>query len=116
MPAEEKYRRIKLSNPKIKANITDIPEARNFLSLLGWDLVEEEGVEFLTLPAKKNITMAHVRDIQAAQQELSKKLRENMKRSASAASLPQNDSTREQLRQQIEADRLERAAAKAGQT
>jgi len=112
MPKEEKYRRIKLSNPKIKANITDIPEARKYLTLLGWALIDEEGVEFLTLPAKISITMNHVRDIQTAQQELSKKQRD-LKRSASAASLPSNNSDQQRLREQIEADRLERAAAKA---
>lgn len=112
MPKENKYRRIKLSNPKIKANITDIPEARKYLILLGWELIDEEGVEFLTLPAKISISMAHVRDIQTAQQELSKKQRD-LKRSASAASLPSNNSDQQRLREQIEADRLERAAAKA---
>ena len=112
MPKEEKYRRIKLSNPKIKANIADIPEARNFLSLLGWELIEEEGVEFLTLPAKKGITMAQVRDIQTAQHELSKK-QKDLKRSASTASLPSNNSDQQRLREQLEADRRERAAAKA---
>jgi hypothetical protein len=112
MPKEEKYRRIKLSNPKIKANIADIPEARNFLTLLGWELIEEEGVEFLTLPAKKGITMAQVRDIQTAQHELSKK-QKDLKRSASTASLPSNNSDQQRLREQLEADRRERAAAKA---
>lgn len=113
MPAEAKYRRIKLSNPKIKANITDVPEARNFLTLLNWELVvEEDGEEFLTLPTSKNITMAHVRDVQTAQQELSKKQRD-LKRSASAASIPSNNSDQQRLREQLEADRRERAAAQA---
>lgn len=112
LPTEAKYRRIKLSNPKIKANIADIPEARQVLTLLGWDLIDEEGEEFLTLPANKNITMAHVRDIQTAQQELSKKQRD-LKRSASTASLPSNNSDHQRLREQLDADRRERAAAKA---
>jgi UBX domain-containing protein 6 len=111
-PKEAKYRRIKLSNPKIKASIAEVPEARKYLTLLGWELIAEEGVEFLILPEKKAITMAQVRDIQTAQQELSKK-QKDLKRSASAASLPSNNSDQQRLREQIEADRLERAAAKA---
>ena len=84
------------------------------LSLLGWEQIEEEGEAFLTLPQNKGVTMAQVRDIQAAQQELARKERD-LKRSASAASLP-GCSEQQRLRAQIEADRQERAIAQAAST
>ena len=109
MPAEKKYRKIKCSNPKIQVNIVDKAGAKEALALLGWIEVIEAEETFLTLPDGKLITMSDVRDVQAAQQELSKK-EKDLKRSASAAKLP-GSTDQQRLRAQLEADRKERAAA-----
>ena len=89
MPSEAKYRRVKLSNPKIKATIADMASAKAVLAVLAWEeeTSEEDNEAYLVLPPKKNITMAQVRDVIEAQRELSKKQRE-MQRSSSTAKLP----------------------------
>jgi len=46
-PAEEKYRKVRLSNPKIAETLVHVAGARQFLRALGWQLVE---TEFLQLP------------------------------------------------------------------
>merc|ERR1712048_906557 len=51
-PTEEKFRRIKLTNPKIAANITDVPNAVALLTEMGW---VQEGEE-LVLPAALRLT------------------------------------------------------------
>jgi hypothetical protein len=167
-PAEEKFRRLKLSNSKIRAQVAEAEGGLAAMGELGWQQGEGEEGEgpVLTLP-KGGATMAQVclpplllrvcvcldsagvapallcgscvylgsqqrlplpalnqpcpvpclpclrclqvRAIQEAQQAFKKNERQ-VKRSKSAASLP---GTQEQqaLRQQLEADRLERAAA-----
>lgn len=92
MPTEPKYRSIKLSNPKIKANIVDVEGACNVLELMGWErsLDAQSGEEVYVLGPKTTVTMSQVRDIQEAQQQLTRKQRD-MKRSASVASLRGNN-------------------------
>ena len=110
MPKQDKYRRIKLGNAKIKASIGDVQAAQDALAVMGWEKVQDEtDGEVLVLPEAKTTTMAEVRDIQAAQKELERKERD-LKRSASAASLRANDD-QARIRSQLEADRLERSAA-----
>ena len=46
-PAEAKYRKVRLSNPKIGEGLVFVPGARQFLRAAGWQLVERE---FLELP------------------------------------------------------------------
>jgi len=46
-PAEPKYRKMRLSNPKVADGLVHVPGARQFLRAIGWALVEEE---FLQLP------------------------------------------------------------------
>mmetsp|Transcript_14279 Transcript_14279/g.35472 ORF Transcript_14279/g.35472 Transcript_14279/m.35472 type:complete len:417 (-) Transcript_14279:448-1698(-) len=41
-PVNEKFKRIKLSNPKIHANITQIDPALEALLLMGWELLDED--------------------------------------------------------------------------
>ena len=111
-PKEAKYRKLKLSNAKIAASVVGVDGARDFLLGAGWEFREDpEDGEVLVLPAGANaITMAHVRDIQEAQRALTLK-QKDLKRSASAASLPPNASDpKAVLREQLENDRRERAA------
>eukprot|EP00406_Dinophysis_acuminata_P002419 CAMPEP_0179229098 /NCGR_PEP_ID=MMETSP0797-20121207/10160_1 /TAXON_ID=47934 /ORGANISM="Dinophysis acuminata, Strain DAEP01" /LENGTH=126 /DNA_ID=CAMNT_0020936159 /DNA_START=101 /DNA_END=477 /DNA_ORIENTATION=- len=58
-PGEEKFRRIKLTNPKIAATITDVPGAVDLLKEMGW---VEDG-EGLVLPP--SVRLCHERDVVA---------------------------------------------------
>jgi hypothetical protein len=58
-PGEEKYRRLKLSNAKIRSSIADAEGGLGAMRELGWRLGEDEGQEVLTL-AKGLATMAQV--------------------------------------------------------
>ena len=48
-PAEAKFRKVRLSNPKLAEGLVFVPGARQFLRALGWRLVE---TEFLELPVE----------------------------------------------------------------
>ena len=48
-PAEEKYRKVRLSNSKIAEGLVFVPGARQFMRAIGWKLVE---TEFLQLPVE----------------------------------------------------------------
>jgi len=48
-PTEEKYRKVRLSNPKVAEGLVHVKGARQFLRALGWQLVE---TEFLQLPVE----------------------------------------------------------------
>jgi hypothetical protein len=91
MPKEAKYRRIKLSNPKIKAGVADVPSARLALQLMGWVSVQDDvDGDILVLPEKQSLSMAQVRDVQDAQREVTKRARELQRQAISAAGLPGN--------------------------
>ena len=57
--AEEKYRRVKLTNAKIKAALVDVSGAVDAMLTLGW-VREEGGEDALVLPKGKFFTMAEV--------------------------------------------------------
>lgn len=101
MPKEIKYRRIKLSNPKIKAAVANVPAALQALQLMGWEAVPNDADgDILVLPEKQSVTMAQVRDIQDAQREVTKRERELQRQAISAAAgLPGN---KEQVATKIE--------------
>lgn len=83
-PKEPKYRKIKLSNKKIKSTLVDEQGCMAVLSMLGWiEQMDTEGEEVMVLPEKVVLSMAQVRDVQNAQQELKK----GLSRSTSSASL-----------------------------
>jgi len=44
-PTETKYRKVRLSNPKVAEGLVHVPGARQFLVALGWQLVEAEFLE-----------------------------------------------------------------------
>lgn len=48
-PSEEKYRKVRLSNPKVGEGLVFVPGARQFLRAIGWQLIE---TEFLQLPVE----------------------------------------------------------------
>ena len=55
--AEEKFRRVKLSNPKIKAALVDVPGAMQALLVLGWAR-EQEPEEAVVVPKGRHFSMA----------------------------------------------------------
>ena len=57
--AEEKFRRVKLSNPKIKAALADVPGAMQALLTLGWAR-EQEPEEAVVVPKGRHFSMAEV--------------------------------------------------------
>merc|ERR1719240_1957241 len=48
-PSEPKYRKMRLSNPKVAEGLVHVMGARQFLRALGWRIVE---TEFLELPVE----------------------------------------------------------------
>lgn len=58
-PTEEKFRRIKLSNPKIAAAITNVPSAVDALKQMGWI----ESLDGLSLP--QSVCFAHEMEVSA---------------------------------------------------
>ena len=56
---DEKYRRLRLSNPRIAAAIVEVPGALDALLALGWAPDESEP-EYLVCPRSAKMTMAEV--------------------------------------------------------
>ena len=138
-PTELKFRRLRLSNPKITEVIVDTPNALDALQALGWEAEDDQ----LVLPITRQLTYAHVRPVyskiefraelacvdvtqqtpavpQSRQgclqvrviqeaQERLKKVQKDAKRSK-AASKATLTKDQQQLRAQMEADRRERAS------
>merc|ERR1712048_217062 len=104
-PTEDKFRHIKLTNPKIAAAITDVPNAVDLLKEMGW---QQEGEE-LVLPA--SVRLAHEREVVViidAKDWYKKEAEKEHKRQMQA--LKERDPEKENLLKQMEADRKERAA------
>ncbi len=109
-PTEAKFRKLKLSNEKITSLIVNVPGALDALLELGWQrAADEDGTEVLVLPAGKHMTMADVRNIDAAAERLADALKAKARADAAARSRPL-DPEKERIRAQMEADRRERAA------
>lgn len=105
-PSEDKFRKIRLTNPKIAEAITNVPAAMVALTEMGW---QQEG-ENLVLPNSTKLAFeTHVRAIQDTQDFFKKEIEKEKKRKLQA--LKQNhDPDKENLRKQIEADRKEKEA------
>merc|ERR1712048_284660 len=104
-PTEEKFRRIKLTNPKIAAAITDVPNAVELLKEMGW---QQEGEE-LVLPAA--VRLLHEREVVGiidAKDWYKKEAEKEHKRQMQA--LKERDPEKENLLKQMEADRKEKQA------
>jgi hypothetical protein len=59
--AEEKFRRVRLSNSKIKACLVDVPGAIDALVAIGWATEGGEEDPALVVPKGRHISMAEVR-------------------------------------------------------
>lgn len=103
-PTEEKFRRIKLTNPKLAAAVTAAPTMVDIMQEMGW-VRTEEGLE---LPASVRLVHeCHVVGIIDAQ-DFYKKAAEDARRSALRAS--KLDSEKAELMKKMEVDRMEKKA------
>jgi len=104
-PAEEKFRKINLTNEKIKKALTDIPNAVLLMEEMGW---VHEG-DSLILPATSRFSHEiHVVGIIDAQDYYKEQLKKERSRETRARK--EVDEEKEKLRQQMEVDRKEKAA------
>ena len=105
-PAEEKFRKVRLTNEKIAAVLVQVEGAKQVMLEMGW---VEEG-EFLVLPARVQLSFnKEVRDIEEAKTKLKKEQEQAMLLGA-CKKQRQEDPEMKRLREQMEADRKERAA------
>ena len=95
---------IRLTNDKIAAVLVAVEGAKAAMLAMGW---VEDG-EFLVLPAGVQLSMKEVRDIEDAKAKLKKEEEQALMRAA----LPKKkeDPEMKRLREQLEADKKERAA------
>lgn len=104
-PTDDKFRNIKLSNPKIAAAITNVPFAVDALLEMGW----VHSADGLALPAEVNLN--HEVEVVAlidAKDHFKKEEEKERKRKVLARK--ELDPEREVLQAQMDADRREKAA------
>jgi len=104
-PAEEKFRKIRLTNAKIAEAITNVPGAVDALVEMGW---QKEGEEHLVLPQGKKLVFEDVKAILNTQDWFKKELEKEHKRKM--AERKEQDPEKLALRRQLELDAKERAA------
>ncbi|PNW87287.1 hypothetical protein CHLRE_02g116650v5 [Chlamydomonas reinhardtii] len=75
-PKEEKFRKVRLGNPKIQAVLGEVPGAIDAMVALGWALEDAEGEQFLVVPAGKFLGMQQVRIVEAARDKLTKEVKD----------------------------------------
>lgn len=115
-PKEEKYRKIRLSNPKIDATIVQVPGAMQLLIAMGWKYDVDVDADNLILPPAARLNFqAHVRPCDERVEELAKLAEKAMLRQAccqpKTTSSSNSNTIDTSVRAQLEADRKERAAA-----
>ena len=104
-PREEKFRRIKFSNPKIVTAIKDVPFAIDILKEMGW----VEDAEGLMLPA--SVQLLHELEVIGlidAKDYFKKEEQKEKHRAMVAMKAP--DAEKRELAEKMETDRKERAA------
>jgi len=104
-PTDEKFRRIKLSNPKIAASITEVPFAVDALKEMGW---VEDG-DGLSLPA--DVHLVHEREVVGiidTKDYYKKEEEKQHRRRVAARKAP--DADKDAVMKQMEADRKEKEA------
>ena len=107
-PAEEKFRKIRLTNPKIAEIITNVTGAVEAMVEMGW--VKEDDGEFLVLPAGTSVSMREVREIDDARRALKKWEEEELKRRIAARNKANACPEKARLLAEMAADRAEQKA------
>lgn len=104
-PGEEKFRKIKLSNPKVAAVIAEVPGAVDAMKEMGWT----EDADGLALPP--TIRLVHEKEVVAiidAKDFYKKGIEDERRRQTRASKVP--DADKEALMKKMEADRKEKEA------
>lgn len=105
-PAEEKFRKIRLTNAKIAEAITNVPGAVDAMIVMGW---QKEGEENLILPqGTKLVFEKDVKAILNTQDWFKKEIEKDHKRKMQERK--EQDPEKLKLRKQLELDAAERAA------
>mmetsp|Transcript_13038 Transcript_13038/g.35785 ORF Transcript_13038/g.35785 Transcript_13038/m.35785 type:complete len:186 (-) Transcript_13038:212-769(-) len=104
-PTEEKFRRIKLTNPKIAAAITEVPFAVDVLKEMGW---VEDGDGLALPPDVRLLHEQEVIGIIDAKDYFKKEEENERRRQVAARKAP--DADKEALMKQMEVDRKEKDA------
>eukprot|EP00928_Gymnodinium_smaydae_P081972 TRINITY_DN653_c0_g1_i2.p1 TRINITY_DN653_c0_g1~~TRINITY_DN653_c0_g1_i2.p1 ORF type:complete len:187 (-),score=65.76 TRINITY_DN653_c0_g1_i2:553-1113(-) len=104
-PSDDKFRRIKLTNPKIAAAITDVPNALALLKEMGW---VQEGEELVLPSSVRLVHETEVVGIIDAKDFYKKEAEKEHRRQMMERK--EKDPEKELLRKQLEADRQEKAA------
>jgi hypothetical protein len=106
-PSEEKFRKIKLSNPKIAAAITEVQFAVDLLQEMGW--VKTSDGDTLELPS--SVRLAHEREVLALidAKDWYKKQQDDENRRQVRARKDKSAEV-EELEKKMEVDRIEKAA------
>ena len=107
-PAEEKFRKIRLTNAKIAEVITNVTGAVEAMVEMGW--VKEDDGEFLVLPAGTSVSMREVREIDDARRALKKWEEEELKRRIAARNKANACPEKARLLAEMAADRAEQKA------
>lgn len=74
-PHETKFRRVRLTNPKVKEVLGDCPGALEAMQALGW-AVDEAEPEFMVVPPGKYLKMEQVRIVEGVRDRLAKELKD----------------------------------------
>ena len=110
-PGEEKFRKIRLTNEKIAAVITNVDGAVEAMCEMGW--VKEGDGEFLVLPPAKSVSMREVREIDDARRALKKWEEEELKRRIAARNKANACPDKARLLAEMAADRAEQKGQRA---
>eukprot|EP01023_Acetabularia_acetabulum_P008263 TRINITY_DN1357_c0_g1_i1.p3 TRINITY_DN1357_c0_g1~~TRINITY_DN1357_c0_g1_i1.p3 ORF type:complete len:185 (-),score=29.26 TRINITY_DN1357_c0_g1_i1:227-781(-) len=108
-PTEDKFRRVRTSNEKIREAIVECEGGIDVMYNLGW-IVDEQEQDVLILPSKTYINMKQVRDIDDRLSDLKREAEKAVHKSISSSSLRSNDEI-ERIQAQLEADKRERMIA-----
>eukprot|EP00928_Gymnodinium_smaydae_P081973 TRINITY_DN653_c1_g1_i1.p1 TRINITY_DN653_c1_g1~~TRINITY_DN653_c1_g1_i1.p1 ORF type:complete len:213 (-),score=50.09 TRINITY_DN653_c1_g1_i1:364-924(-) len=104
-PSDEKFRRIKLTNPKIAAAITDVPAALALMAQMGW---QQEGEELVLPAAVRLVHETEVIGIIDARDYYKKEVEKENRRQMMERK--EKDPEKELLMKQLHADRQEKDA------
>jgi hypothetical protein len=109
-PRDEKFRKIRLGNPKISATITEVPGAVALLQQMGWVVAEADGEQVLVLPEGVTFDFQeHVGKIVDAKPWYKKEIEDQKRRDRRDGKMDADPSLRA-LKEKMEQDRAEVAA------
>jgi hypothetical protein len=115
-PTEPKFRKMRLSNPKVAEGLVHVPGARQFLCAHGWRLVEREYLELPVAPdagvqaAAQSAAMAALGQAVAAAQEARRRAEFESRKKEAADRMAAVRAQKEAIKAAMARDRGEVAA------